>query len=63
MGPPLGKTNERRATFPWHRSTSEDYGPEALDQTFRELAHAARRFEGPDGFSSPMSAHIVTAAR
>ena len=41
----------------------EDYGPEALDQTFRELAHAARRFEGPDGFSSPMSAHIVTAAR
>jgi len=41
----------------------EDYGPEALDRTFEQVAAGAREFEGPEGFAAPMSAHIVTATR
>ena len=39
----------------------EGYGPGALDAVFAEFAEEARRYEGPDGFEAPMSAHIVTA--
>ncbi|MEO7277244.1 MAG: class I SAM-dependent methyltransferase [Sphingomicrobium sp.] len=41
----------------------EEHGPEALDSVFADLASDARRFEGPDGFEAPMSAHIVVATR
>ena len=41
----------------------EEYGPEALDRTFEEVARQARGFEGDAGFEAPMSAHIVTATR
>ena len=41
----------------------EEYGPEALDSVFGELAVAARRYEGLEGFEAPMSAHIVTATK
>lgn len=41
----------------------EDYGPDALDRTFEQVARAARQFEGPDGFEAPMAAHIVTATK
>ena len=40
-----------------------DYGPGALDRVFEHLRESARRYEGPDGFSAPMSAHIVTATK
>jgi len=41
----------------------EDYGPGAVDSVFEEVARAGRAFEGPNGFSAPMSAHIATAAK
>ncbi len=41
----------------------EEYGPEALDAVFARLTEAARKFERSDGFSAPMSAHIVTATK
>jgi ubiquinone/menaquinone biosynthesis C-methylase UbiE len=41
----------------------EEYGPGALDEVFADLAHSARRYEGPDGFEAPMAAHIVTATK
>ena len=41
----------------------EEYGPEALDAVFARLVKAAHKFEGPDGFAAPMSAHIVTATK
>jgi len=41
----------------------EEYGEGALDQVFAEFSHAARQFEGPDGFDAPMSAHLVTATK
>lgn len=41
----------------------EEYGGDALDSVFAEVALGARKFEGPDGFAAPMSAHIVTATK
>lgn len=41
----------------------EEYGADALDSVFGELARSAQRFEGPSGFEAPMSAHIVTATK
>jgi len=41
----------------------EDYGPDALDRTFEQVARAARQFEGPNGFEAPMTAHVVTATK
>ena len=41
----------------------EEYGQGALDAVFAKLVRAAQKFEGPDGFSAPMSAHIVTATK
>lgn len=41
----------------------EEYGPGALDSVFDEFSRAAVRFEGPDGFDAPMTAHIVTATK
>jgi hypothetical protein len=41
----------------------EDYGPDAVDSVFAGVAKVAQRFEGPDGFAAPMSAHIVTATK
>jgi hypothetical protein len=41
----------------------EEYGADALDSVFAELLRAAQRFDGPNGFEAPMSAHIVTATK
>ena len=41
----------------------EEYGADALDSVFAELSRAAQRFDGPNGFEAPMSAHIVTATK
>jgi ubiquinone/menaquinone biosynthesis C-methylase UbiE len=41
----------------------EEYGADALDEVFAKLVKAAQKFEGPDGFDAPMSAHIVTATK
>ncbi len=41
----------------------EDYGEDALDRAFEQVAQAAKAYEGPDGFEAPMSAHIVTAIK
>ena len=41
----------------------DDYGPDALDRAYAELAQAAKQYEGADGFAAPMSAHIVTATK
>lgn len=41
----------------------EEYGPGALDRVFEEFSRAALRYEGPEGFDAPMSAHVVTAIR
>jgi ubiquinone/menaquinone biosynthesis C-methylase UbiE len=41
----------------------EEYGPDAVDTIFIKVARASQRFEGPDGFEVPMSAHIVTATK
>ena len=41
----------------------EEYGPDALDRVYDDLLRSARRYEGPDGFSAPMAAHIVTATK
>jgi ubiquinone/menaquinone biosynthesis C-methylase UbiE len=41
----------------------EEYGAGAIDRVFAEFSRAALKFEGPDGFEAPMSAHIVTAAK
>lgn len=40
-----------------------EYGEGALDRVYEDLLRTARRYEGPDGFAAPMSAHIVTATR
>lgn len=40
-----------------------EYGAGALDQVYADLLRTARRYEGPDGFAAPMSAHIVTATK
>jgi len=41
----------------------QEYGPGAIDRVFKEFSRAAVKYEGPDGFDAPMSAHIVTATR
>jgi len=41
----------------------EEYGPGALDDVFAKLSRSAQRFDGPNGFEAPMSAHIVTATK
>ena len=41
----------------------DEYGEEAVDKVFADLAKAATKFEGSDGFEAPMSAHIVTATK
>jgi len=40
-----------------------EYGAGALDEVYADLLRTARRYEGPEGFAAPMSAHIVTATR
>jgi ubiquinone/menaquinone biosynthesis C-methylase UbiE len=45
------------------RSEIEKLGSEALDQATDAAAEALRRFEGPDGFDAPMSAHIVVSTK
>ena len=40
-----------------------EYGAGALDQVYADLARTARRYEGPNGFEAPMSAHIVAATK
>jgi len=45
------------------RSEIERRGPDALLESTDAAERALRRFEGSDGFSAPMSAHIVTATR
>jgi ubiquinone/menaquinone biosynthesis C-methylase UbiE len=41
----------------------EEYGADALDNVFGKLARTAQRFDGPNGFEAPMSAHLVTATK
>jgi ubiquinone/menaquinone biosynthesis C-methylase UbiE len=41
----------------------EEYGSEALDRIFANVAQCASEYEGADGFEAPMSAHIVTATK
>ena len=41
----------------------EAYGPDALNDVFELIAQAAKKYEGPNGFEAPMSAHIVTATK
>jgi ubiquinone/menaquinone biosynthesis C-methylase UbiE len=41
----------------------KEYGAGALDDVFAELSKSAQRFDGPNGFEAPMSAHIATAAK
>jgi len=41
----------------------EEYGADALDNVFAKLSNSAQRFESPNGFEAPMSAHIVTATK
>lgn len=45
------------------RADIEQIDPELLAPATDAAAAALAEFEGPDGFSAPMSAHIVTAAR
>jgi SAM-dependent methyltransferase len=40
-----------------------DRAPDALDRAFEKVKSALRKFDSPDGFDAPMSAHIVTATR
>ena len=40
-----------------------EYGAGALDQVYADLVRTARRYEGPNGFEAPMSAHIVAATK
>jgi ubiquinone/menaquinone biosynthesis C-methylase UbiE len=41
----------------------EDYGAGAIDRVFTRLVQAGRRYDGPNGFEGPMSAHVVTATK
>jgi ubiquinone/menaquinone biosynthesis C-methylase UbiE len=41
----------------------EEYGPNALDYVFANVAQSASEYQGADGFHAPMSAHIVTAIK
>ena len=41
----------------------EEYGPDALVSVYAVLSKSARRFDGPNGFEAPMSAHIVMATK
>jgi ubiquinone/menaquinone biosynthesis C-methylase UbiE len=45
------------------RNELEQRGPGTLDRATSAAIEALSRFEGPDGFDAPMSAHIVTATR
>ena len=45
------------------RTEIEKQGPDALERATKAAEQALRRFEGPDGFDAPMSAHIVIATR
>jgi ubiquinone/menaquinone biosynthesis C-methylase UbiE len=45
------------------RSEIEKHGPDALARATDSAAEALLRFEGPDGFDAPMSAHLVIAAK
>jgi ubiquinone/menaquinone biosynthesis C-methylase UbiE len=45
------------------RAEIEKRGLDALDQATQCATEALRRFEGPDGFEAPMSAHLVTATK
>jgi len=41
----------------------EDRAPGSLDRAFAEIERAMSRFDGPNGYEEPMSAHIVTATK
>jgi hypothetical protein len=41
----------------------EDRGAGVLDRAFERVKAALRKFDGPEGFDAPMSAHIVTATK
>ncbi|HEU4705024.1 MAG TPA: class I SAM-dependent methyltransferase [Sphingomicrobium sp.] len=45
------------------RTEIEKLGPGALERSTEAAEQALRRFEGPDGFDAPMSAHLVVATR
>jgi ubiquinone/menaquinone biosynthesis C-methylase UbiE len=45
------------------RNEIEQNGPGALQRATAAAEDALRRFEGPEGFDAPMSAHIVTATK
>lgn len=41
----------------------EERAPGTLDRAFAKVSLGLRRFDSPNGFDAPMSAHIVTATR
>jgi len=41
----------------------EEYGADAIDIVYGAVSKSAQRFDGPNGFEAPMSAHIVTATK
>ena len=45
------------------RSEIEERDPAKLDEAVDAVARALSRWEGPDGFDTSMSAHVVTAIR
>lgn len=45
------------------RNELEQRGPGTLERATEAAIEALRKFEGPDGFDAPMSAHIVTATK
>jgi ubiquinone/menaquinone biosynthesis C-methylase UbiE len=45
------------------RADIEQIDPKLLEPATDAAASALAQFEGPDGFSAPMSAHVVTATR
>lgn len=45
------------------RAEIEQNGPGALERATDAAEQALRRFESPDGFDAPMSAHLVTATK
>ena len=53
-----GFVTARRCASSWR-----NMAPAALDDVFATLSRSAQKFEGPDGFEAPMSAHIVTATK
>jgi hypothetical protein len=45
------------------RADIEAFDPRLLEPATDAAARALAQYEGPDGFSAPMSAHIVVATK